>query len=59
MQLDRDTLLTTGMPAQAIAGVAGFIEGIRQGYFESDRSDLEYLLGWQPDDMRTIIKAFI
>ncbi|MGE5317811.1 MAG: SDR family oxidoreductase [Chloroflexota bacterium] len=55
----KETLKKAGMPDASIAGVTGFIEGIRVGYFEADYSDLEILLGRKPAGMKEILKAYI
>lgn len=55
----RKTLKALGLPDSAIAGVAGFIEGIRTGYFEADHSDLQMLLGRKPDGLDEILRKYI
>ena len=55
----KQSLIKAGIPAEAVAGSAGFIEGIRQGYFEADHSDLEMLLGRKPDGLKEILRSFV
>ncbi|HLN54607.1 MAG TPA: SDR family oxidoreductase [Bacteroidales bacterium] len=49
-------LAKAGVPEHAIQGIIGWGEGIRDGYFESEYSDLEMLLGRKPVDLKTILK---
>lgn len=49
-------LTHAGVPKEAIAGIVGWIEGIKQGYFESENSDFEMLLGRKPYDLKAILE---
>ncbi len=51
----REALSGAGVPAEFIAVLSGFAEGIAAGELESPRSDLEILLGRKP----TSVKAFL
>lgn len=50
-----NTLSTSGVRDDVIKGIIGWAEGIKQGYFESEYSDLEALLGRKPDDLKTVL----
>lgn len=52
-----NTLRSAGVPDDAIKGIIGWAEGIRQGYFESDYSDLETLIGRKPADLKTALSG--
>ncbi|EHQ24822.1 NAD(P)H dehydrogenase (quinone) [Mucilaginibacter gracilis] len=43
-----ETMTKAGMPEQFVGMFAGFSEAIRQGEFETDKTDLETLLGRKP-----------
>ena len=43
-----DALLAAGVPAVAVSLFGGFAEAVKQGEFDSKRSDLEFLLGRKP-----------
>lgn len=49
------TLKKAGVPDETIKGIIGWADGISQGYFESEYSDLEMLLGRHPVDLKTIL----
>ncbi len=49
-------LSEAGAPKEAISSILGMYEGIRQGYFESENSDLEMLLGRKPSDLKSILE---
>lgn len=49
-------LTKAGVPEHAIQGIIGWGEGIKQGYFESEYSDLEMLLGRKPAELKAILK---
>jgi NAD(P)H dehydrogenase (quinone) len=51
----RSTLLKAGVPDKTIDGIIGWAEGIKQGYFESEYSDFEKILGRKPKDLKTIL----
>lgn len=51
----RNTLSKSGVPGNAINGIIGWAEGIKEGYFESEYSDLEKILGRKPHDLKTIL----
>lgn len=50
-------LKKVGMPDETIQGILGWADGIREGYFESEYSDLERLLGRKPADLKTILSG--
>lgn len=52
-----NTLRSAGVPDDAIKGLIGWAEGIKQGYFESEYSDLETFLGRKPDDLKTLLSG--
>jgi NAD(P)H dehydrogenase (quinone) len=51
----RSALKKAGVPDQTINGIAGWANGIKEGYFESEYSDLEKILGRKPRDLKTIL----
>lgn len=48
-------MLKAGLPEPAIKGIVGWANGIKEGYFESEHSDMEMLLGRKPKDLKTIL----
>lgn len=50
------TLKKAGVPEDTIKGIISWGNGISQGYFESEYSDLEMLLGRTPADLKTILE---
>lgn len=52
-----ETLGKAGVPEETIKGIIAWGEGIKQGYFESEYSDLEVLLGHKPADLKTILSG--
>jgi NAD(P)H dehydrogenase (quinone) len=50
-----ESMLKAGLPEQTISGIVGWANGIKEGYFESDHSDMEMLLGRKPKDLKTIL----
>ena len=50
-----ETMKKAGVPDKVISAVLAWGEGIKQGYFESEHSDLEQLLGHKPADLKTIL----
>lgn len=51
----KETLSKAGMDDESISFVLGWIKGIRQGYFESEHSDLELLLERKPTDLKEVL----
>jgi NAD(P)H dehydrogenase (quinone) len=51
----RNTLSKGGVPDKTIDGIVGWAEGIKQGYFESEYSDLEKIIGRKPLDLKSIL----
>ncbi len=51
----RETLKTAGTPENVITTIIVWSDGIKQGYFESELSDLEMLLGRKPTELKTIL----
>ncbi|MGE5382376.1 MAG: SDR family oxidoreductase [Omnitrophica WOR_2 bacterium] len=56
-QIFKETLQKAEIPIERIMGISAFMEGIKQGYFEKEHTDLERLLGRKPDDLLTVLKA--
>lgn len=52
-----ETMKKSGVPENVISAVLAWGEGIKQGYFESEHSDLEMLLGRKPTDLKTILSG--
>ena len=52
-----ETLMKAGLPEQTIKGIIAWGDGIKAGYFESEYSDLEMLLGHKPADLKTILSG--
>lgn len=50
-------LKAAGVPDEVIKGILMWAEGVRQGFFESEYSDLEMLLGRKPLDLKTILQG--
>lgn len=50
-----DAMRKAGLPEASIGGILGMAAGIKDGYFESEHSDLEMLLGRKPKDLKTIL----
>lgn len=48
-------LQSKGLPQAAIDGILLWVNAIRDGYFESDSSDLELLLGRKPADLDSML----
>ncbi|MNS07592.1 Quinone oxidoreductase 2 [compost metagenome] len=51
-----DALSTAGVPAEYIGMFAGFAEAIKQGEFNSSKTDLENLLGRKPTSLEDFLK---
>lgn len=49
------TLTKAGLPDQTVKGIALWAGGIKEGYFESEHSDLAMLLGRKPKDLKEIL----
>lgn len=47
--------LQSGIPKEAVAFLLGWFQAIRDGYFESDHSDMELLIGRKPADLKEIL----
>ncbi|HEX2968354.1 MAG TPA: SDR family oxidoreductase [Bacteroidales bacterium] len=43
------------VPEETIKGIVAWGDGISQGYFESEYSDLEMFLGRKPSDLKTVL----
>jgi NAD(P)H dehydrogenase (quinone) len=52
-----ETMKKAGVPDNVVSAVLAWGEGIKQGYFESEQSDLEMLLGRKPTDLKTILSS--
>ncbi|MDR7132213.1 NAD(P)H dehydrogenase (quinone) [Algoriphagus sp. 4150] len=50
-----DTLTKAGVPAEYIGMFVSFAEAIKQGEFETEKSDLEALLGRRPTDLKSYL----
>lgn len=50
-----ETLTNAGVPTEYIQLFAGFAEGIKQGEFATDKTDLEALLGRKPTSINTFL----
>ncbi|MNK22322.1 Quinone oxidoreductase 2 [compost metagenome] len=53
--LYRQTLIQAGVPEEQIGGLSMFLEAINQGEFETEHTDLPFLLGRRP----TTLKSFL
>lgn len=47
--------LQSGMPKEAVKKMLGWFQAISEGYFESEYSDLEMLLGRKPADLKDVL----
>jgi NAD(P)H dehydrogenase (quinone) len=52
----RQRMLKAGIPAEAVGMMVLWGEGIRRGYFGSESSDLEKLIGRKPEDLKSILR---
>lgn len=52
----RQRMLQAGMHEQAVNMMVSWGEGIRRGYFGSESSDLEKLIGRKPEDLKSILR---
>lgn len=49
------TMIKSGLPVQTVKGIATWANAIKDGYFESEHSDMEMLLGRKPKDLKTVL----
>lgn len=52
-----DTLTKSGVPVEMAGMVASFSEAIKQGEFETTKTDLKYLLGRKPATLNEFLKS--
>lgn len=52
-----DTLQKAGVPGPVVQMSAGFAEGMKQGEFRTDRSDLDKLLGRKPTSVKEYLRT--
>lgn len=50
-----ETLKNAGVPKDAVTGIVGWANAIREGYLESETSDLDKLLERKPVDLKTAL----
>jgi len=56
LELFVEAMTKAGIPKEVVAMFAGFSEAIRQGEFETFKTDLEYLLGRKPGSAKEFLK---